>query len=348
MRAGLALLLTIIAVENLSAQIAVPGAPASPISPVPIPTGAIQPVPIPTGGVQPVTIPGTGNQPGLPPGTQVPFTPTQPIQALQPPIGQPPVATLPVEEPKRSPVDPKVIAHLEGWEATMRNLTTFAVSATLTRKDLTTKRSSQFSGDIWCMKPNLARMSLRKQALPGEKVDPNDMMAYICNGRAIYEYDGAKKKLTAIPLGPNGFGNNLLLDLMTGMSAKSAMARFDFTLLKQDANYIYLEVKPVLTRDREEFQTMTLVLCNPANPVNKGLEYIPRMVILRQSNGQQEETWDFPKPVVNPKEVTEKHFVPEHPGKDWIVEEIKTPRSAVPAGNPAGGSPRVPIPGAQR
>jgi len=251
-----------------------------------------------------------------------------------------PIAPLPATPTSRTQVDPKVLTHLKGWEEAMKSYNTFAVSSVLTRKDLTTKRESKFSAEIWCMKPNLARMSMKPVVAPGEKENPADMMAYICTGRAIYQYDGPKKKLTAIPINPQTGGNHLLLDLLSGMSAPVALARFDFKLLKEDANYIFLEVTPVLVRDKEEFQTMTLVLINPANPATRSLQYVPRMVILRQSNGQQEETWDFPKPIMNPKEITEQHFKPEHPGKDWTIEEIKVP-SPMPTSNPG----RIPTPG---
>jgi TIGR03009 family protein len=269
------------------------------------------------------------------------------VQAQTAPIPQPqaPVAGLPAAPAARPVVDPKVIKHLQGWEATMKGYSTFAVTANLTKKDLTTKRDSKFTADIWCMKPNLARMSLKKQLAPDEKANPNDMMAYICTGTGIYQYDGAQKKLTTIPLGKNTSGNVLLLDLMGGMTARDALARFDFTLLKEDASYIYLEVKPVLLQDKEEFQTMTMVLCNPENPATRGLEYVPRMVILRQANGQQEEVWDFPKPIMNPKEITKEHFVPQHPGKDWTIENIKPPAEANPGIRQTGSNGRIPTPG---
>ena len=256
-------------------------------------------------------------------------------------FGQPPSQTLPLLPAPAAPAaqNPILLGHLAGWEAAMKAVDKFAVVATLVRKDLITQRESKFTGDIWCMKGGLARLSIVKALAPGEKPDPADFMAYICNGQMLYEYDGGAKVVTMVNLGKEGAGNNLLLDLMTGMTAKAALQRFDLTLLKAEKPYVYIEAKPKTAEDKAEFETMTLVLCDTSL---KGRAYIPRMVILRKANGQQTESWDFPDPKVNPEGIEKKHFDPTEPPKGWRVQKAEAPKAA--PVTPAGGG-KLPIPG---
>src|SRR5882757_1113488 len=76
-------------------------------------------------------------------------------------FGQPPSQTLPLQPAPAAP-DPKLLVHLGGWEAAMKNVEKFAVKATLVKKDLITQRESTFTGDIWCMKGGYARLSIVK------------------------------------------------------------------------------------------------------------------------------------------------------------------------------------------
>ena len=256
-------------------------------------------------------------------------------------FGQPPSQTLPLQPAPVAPAAPdaKLLAHLAGWEAAMKAVEKFAVEATLVKKDLITQRESKFTGNIWCMKGGLARLNIAKALGPGDKPDPADFMAYICNGQMLYEYDGGAKVVTMVNLGKEGAGNNLLLDLMTGMTAKAALLRFDLKLLKADKPYVYIEAKPKSAEDKAEFETMTLVLCDESV---KGRAYIPRMVILRKANGQQTESWDFPDPKVNPEGIEKKHFEPTDPPKGWRVQKAEAPK-ATPV-TPVGGG-KLPIPG---
>ena len=251
-------------------------------------------------------------------------------------FGQPPSQTLPLQPAPAAP-NPQLLAHLAGWEAAMKAVEKFAVEATLVKKDLITQRESKFTGNIWCMKGGLARLSIVKAIGPGEKAEPADFMAYICNGQMLYEYDGGAKVVTVVNLGKGGAGNNLLLDLMSGMTAEAAQKRFDLKLLKEEKPYVYIEAKPKSAEDKAEFETMTLVLCDADV---KGRAYIPRMVMLRKGNGQQTETWDFPDPKVNPDGVDKKHFEATEPPKGWRVQKAEAPKPVTPVN---GG--KLPIPG---
>lgn len=262
-------------------------------------------------------------------------------------FGQPPSQTLPLSPaPLLAPPvaavgkpDPVLVGHLNGWEAAMKNVETFTVKATITYKDLITKRVSTSDGDIWCMKGGYARLSIVKTVGKDEKPNPADYKAYICDTTALYEYDSAEKVVTMVTLGKNGVGNNLLLDLMSGMTAEAAMKRFDLKIDKTEEFYVHIVATPKNAEDKAEFETLTLVLCDATV---KGRAYIPRLVELRKANGQQTERWDFPDPKVNPAGVEKSIFEPKLP-TGWRVQKAEAPKAPAPA-IPVGNN-KLPVPG---
>lgn len=227
----------------------------------------------------------------------------------------------------------------------MSGMKTFAVKAEMTVKDKATDRSEKFTGDIWCMAPNLTRLNLVKQLPPNVKATGEEFMAFICNGKVVYHYDGAAKTVTVAKIGPNGAGNNLLLDLMGGMTAKNAAARFDIQALKPldpKDPYIYLELKPRWKEDKSEFESMQLILIPPSVGDRA---YLPRRVKVFKPGGQKLEEWDFPDPKVNPKGIEAEHFQGVKPPADWKVQQADLPQSPT----PGPGQPKAvaPIPGKQ-
>jgi len=137
-------------------------------------------------------------------------------------------------------------------------------------------------------------------------------------------------------LGPNGAGNNLLLDIMAGMTAENALARFDIRAMKPNDpkdQYLYLELKPKFKGDAGEFEVMQLILIPPSVA---GRAYLPRRVKVTKPGGQKIETWDFPDPQVNPKGIEEKHFLGVKPPDGWKVQQADLP--AAPAGSPPKAS----------
>jgi TIGR03009 family protein len=202
----------------------------------------------------------------------------------------------------------------------------------MTEADPVMKRESKLDVSIWLMTPNLARMDMAKPPVPGKEATPADKMI-ISTGKTLYEYDQGRKTRTRAALGPGGAGNNLLLDLMSGMKAKQVTDRFTVSTAKEDENFVFLEVKPFYAQDKEEFETLTLVLCGSKFGERK---YIPRMVILKRNDGHTTETWDFPDPKVNPKGITEEYFNPVDIPRDWKDELRVLPKAPPPATGTGG------------
>jgi TIGR03009 family protein len=234
-------------------------------------------------------------------------------------------------------VDPLIKAHLANWEQVMQGIQNFAIEkCTLERKNLIRKQQTVLEGTIWCMKPNLARLNLTRPAAAGQKADPNDFTAYICDGKSVFEYDGGAKQRTEYKLTNGGVGDNLLLEFISGaLKADNVLQRFAVTQLRaEDPNYVFLEIKPLLAKDKVEFDSMILVLYHP-NGAGKAFAYLPRTVVIRKSGGQEEETWDFSKPpVMNSNFIKPEHFQAVPPPKDWKIQQAQQAPPPVPAGQP--------------
>jgi TIGR03009 family protein len=167
--------------------------------------------------------------------------------------------------------------------------------------------------------------------------DKNDYEAYICNGKAVYEYRGKDKTITEIPLPANagpGASDNLMLDFLAGMTAQAVQQRFDITVFKEDANYVYLDVKPRLPKDKQEFVHVRFALLGPNVP-KQFTPYLPVEVWMQKPNGE-EERWQLSGHQINLQGVDGKVFQPEMlPGFQF--------KRLPPGGAPAAGpGPAVP------
>jgi TIGR03009 family protein len=197
---------------------------------------------------------------------------------------------------------------------------------TLTRKEPVFNKERTYSGQVLCMKPNFAILRLDNLA------NKDDYEAYVCNGQAIYEYNGLQKTVTEWKLNPNpgaGGGDNLMLDFLSGMKSAAAKQRFQITLFKEDAHYVYLDIKPLLPKDRQEFEQARFALFGPNTP----FPYLPAQMYLAKPSGDTE-VWKFTNPQTNIPGVEPKHFQ----YKPVPGFELKKPPPQ--AGNP--GQPPLP------
>jgi len=248
---------------------------------------------------------------------------------------QPPAPGLPAAAPPAT--DPALDGHLAQWEAAMSKGTNFSAKFELTR---TTggalKQEHKYGGQFLCMKPNLARLSIGNLN-PNKK---NDFEAYICNGKSLFEYDWSAKKITEIPLAA-GQGDNLMLDFLGGMTAKAAKQRFQISLFNPaDKNYVYFDIKPVLAKDKQEFEHIRFALFGPNVPAGI-TPYLPSQMYMLKPNGDSE-LWKFTDQTVDVKGITPAVFQYEEPKeKGWLYEKAKIPMApAGPAVPPKGGAVR--------
>jgi TIGR03009 family protein len=185
------------------------------------------------------------------------------------------------------------------------------------------------------MKPSFARIRIdNKVKRPGE----DDYEAFICDGKAVYFYSGIEKTITEYPFTANGgAGGGLMLDLVRGMTADQAKKRFQISLFKEDPNYVYLDIKPVLGPDQEEFLHVRFAMFGP-NVKPPHIPYMPAQAWMMKPN-QDTELWDFNSLQINIDGIDAKpfQFVPI---QGWPLK--KAPPAGMQPGPAGAGAPPVP------
>jgi TIGR03009 family protein len=223
------------------------------------------------------------------------FTATSATPAQPPVASKTPPATLPADPAKLDP-------HLAAWEKASGKLTNFHVEVALTRKDAVRGKELEFKGSAIGMTPTFARLRL----VPAG--DAKGYEAVICNGKAVYHYDGQSNTVTEHKLpdpkaDPAGATDNLILDFLFGMKAKALKGRFEVRHIGEDADYVYLEIKPVQAKDKQEFQQLRMALNGPKSKT----PYLPAQIISLKPNGDAE-NWKFTKPQIDIPKITAEDF----------------------------------------
>ncbi|HEY3790119.1 MAG TPA: TIGR03009 domain-containing protein [Urbifossiella sp.] len=237
--------------------------------------------------------------------------------------------------------DPVLDAHLAGWEKVMGRASNFSAKFDLTKTEPVFKKERKYSGSVLCMKPNLARLSM------WSATDKNDFDAYICNGKSIFEYHWKEKTITEIPLAAGaGAGENLMLDFLGGMTAEAAKKRFQIAQHDpKDKYYVYLDIKPILPKDKEEFEFIRLALYAPGIPPPY-IAYLPAMMMIKKGSGENsnQEMWTFKEENLDVKGIGPQVFQFEEPkDKGWQLR--RAPINPMPAAPPGPGGvvrPNVP------
>jgi TIGR03009 family protein len=239
-------------------------------------------------------------------------------------------------------IPPALQAHLTAWEKKSAAVTNYYSECDYVRKNTLTRKDTTFTGTMMCMKPNLARMRI------DNKADKGDFLSYISDGKSVYEYAGKDKVIRqyAIPPGgKGGAGDNLLMEFMSGgMTADDVKQRFDLKLDKEEDHYVHIKITPRLDRDKQEFDTMLLVLYG-AKLADRKWDYLPAVVMMSKNGGQEVEQWTFKEPKINHDGIKKEHFVALMPDKKdgWKLEQMsasprdpRTGLTAAPPGAPAG------------
>ena len=186
----------------------------------------------------------------------------------------------------------------------MAGIKSLRVDVTRTTTDSVFKKEKKFTGPLLLMKPTYAILRLEYAGDPTRL----DYEAYLCDGKSLFKYEGLAKTVTEFKLpntvaNPNAGTDNFMLDFLSGMKAKDAKDRYELTLVKEDANYVYLHIVPKLGRDKQDFKMISMALFGPRTQY----PYLPCKVIKLEPNDNTE-TWDFTKPQTNVQGVDETAF----------------------------------------
>ncbi len=208
-------------------------------------------------------------------------------------------------------VGPNLDAHLAAWERTLAAVRSIRFDFTFTRRDpaaVLFPGESSYTGSLVAMRPNYLRIRLANSA------DSKDFEAFIGNGKSVYAYHGLQKTITELVPGNclyKGLSGHILLELLRLMPAKELRSRFEVQLFKEDANYLYLHLKPLLEKDRMDFTQLRVALVQTRLGA---FAYLPAQVYLVRPTGETEH-WKFSNHKTNLPEISEKLFqLEEVPG----------------------------------
>jgi TIGR03009 family protein len=225
-------------------------------------------------------------------------------------------------------------AHLARWEKEMAAVQSF--SSTCTRTDVNKVRNSntQLSGVVKFLKVDAGGGKVDKLALlslvPTAKGDQGYFEKFICTGDLLYQFSPSEKTIWIYKMN-GGIAADSLVNMLFEMKADALKKRYDMTLTyptgKEDANYIYIDIKPKHERDKVEFERARVVLYK-AN-------YLPCQLWFQEANGDYH-TWGLSEVKANEKIDRTEFVSPEKP-KGWEMKEAK--RSQADA-KPGDGEPK--------
>ena len=228
-------------------------------------------------------------------------------------VERPQVAQLPVAPPPRLAAVEK---HLAAWKEETAKLTNIHADISLTRTPVAFfGRVKRFSGVILHMQPNYFVMRLENNA---DRTGA-DYEASICDGKAVYAYNGLQKSILARsiveetpvrPVSPptqeemileqwRQFfdrvvralhpGEHFATKCLIGSEALFDRQRYWITFAGAGGGIINLDFEPVFPEDKQEFTKARVSLIGPGN--NK-LAYMTTTVELTLPNGDTE-VWKF-------------------------------------------------------
>jgi TIGR03009 family protein len=250
-----------------------------------------------------------------------PKAPPAGTENTKPSRTEPEPADPPLPKAPRASDEPRLDGHLAAWEKQTDGIANLHVEIALKRTDAVCKKEREYTGAALYMKPNLGVMRLDPT---GDKVAYE---AYICDGKNLYAYSGKDKSITVLKQPPDqGLWTDHIpaLGFLTGAKVKGLKERYTVTLVKTDAHYIYLDVKPRRAADQRDFTSLRLALYGPGVATAKWA-YLPAQAHVVTPNGDTE-TWKFTNPKVNSPGVTEKNFA-FVPLTGWKIERAPAPET---------------------
>jgi TIGR03009 family protein len=189
--------------------------------------------------------------------------------------------------PQLDPVNNKLDAVLLQWEKAMGDIKTLHTVVTRKSVDKQFAVEEVCQGEAKYIKPDKAGIWL-VNAKKNEEFE-----RFLCNGPVFYKWEPKLKEIhkyqSEKPNGGQALDENYV-QLLFGMKAVQAKARYQMALGNEDQNYYYIDVFPKSPSDKADFTRARLVLIKTSA--------LPRQIWFEQPNGN-ETTWDFSKMVTN-------------------------------------------------
>jgi TIGR03009 family protein len=270
-----------------------------------------QPLPA---GYAPAPAAAQGIQPLVAPGSPAPGVAISPAAAAAPGPATPPAsAGVPFQ---LSPVEQQFVRQvLEMWEAESKKIETF--NAAFERLEYhpvwfsASKPMIISRGRLSYAKPDKGSFKI-EEILRWKNADPNVNAAdapgdyavqtseigehWVCDGKAIYEYDHRNKQLKETPLPENLRGASIVdgpLPFLFGAEADKLLERYWIRSPQSDANTIWLEAYPRWQTDAANYHHVEIIL------QRKTMQ--PAALQIHQPDGKERHVYTFSSPTVNGK-----------------------------------------------
>lgn len=205
--------------------------------------------------------------------------------------------------------DPKLAAHLAAWEKAAKDVTNVRAAFTLTRPPQAFGRAENYAGVVLHLRPGSTRLRVVSAS------DPADYEAFISDGKRLYVYSGRSRTVIEVltdPAADPGGADNALARLLfgrlyaevvrveenpvfaplVGVPPGELTRRYSVTLFKEDANYVYLDVRPRTAADRGRFTRARWALYGPDAKDHR--PYTPAQSYVAKPGGDTE-VWTFTK-----------------------------------------------------
>ncbi len=162
------------------------------------------------------------------------------------------------------------------------------------------------------------------------KVNSKPMEHWVCDGKAIYQFEYRKKQLIVRPLPEEMRGKAISegpLPFVFGMEAEKLLARYYMRIVTPPdiEGEIWLEAYPRYREDAANFRKVDIIL--------DAQDLLPYAIQLHEPNGKSRKSYAFRDPLVNDNlQIFKKFFeVPRTPlGWERIVEEAGVAEAASP------------------
>ncbi len=168
------------------------------------------------------------------------------------------------------------------WEAKMKEVQSLSAQIVRQKDDRIFRTKEIYEGTAKYLRPNYALLDLHRQDRPAI------FERYISTGTYLYEYKQEYKQIrvhTLSPAKPGQVADDNFLSFLFGMRAEEAKRRYDMSLFKEDANYVYFKILPRFDADKADFKLAYLVLIKTS--------FLPRTLVFDEPNGNRVQ-WDIP------------------------------------------------------
>jgi TIGR03009 family protein len=261
-------------------------------------------------------------------------TAPQAARGAQPAQGQAP--------PVNDPAQMKRL--LKAWEKQSEKLKTLDVQIYRVDKDFKWGDEIHYKGRAVFKAPNLAYLDFAKL-----KVAPNAkgklapvvnqkngkwiqtrVETVVCSQNEVWQYLHDVKQIFIFPLAKEQRQRALEegpLPFLFNMKAKEAEARYEMTLVDQNAQFFVVKVIPKLKEDKESFKTALLYL--------EKTFLLPSRIALINADGKSSRVYDLSD--IRPNKPVEDQWFKGGPVKGWAVQN--NPAAQAPKQGRAAGAP---------